>query len=435
MINLRRIGHIKKNILSNRFVQNLGWLGIAEGINRFFRLFATFSLIKFLSLENYGLAALILTNFEIIRIFMQFGAASKVIQANEEDLESTCNGAYWLTWTVSISLFVIQAILSFPIAHFYQESRLIFPLIILASTYLIIPWGRVQSALIQRENRLKITASVNAVQLSTNNLLTAVFAWSGFGIWSVVLPVLMTTPINAIISLRCHSWRPTKGFTIDKWGEIGRFGISVLGGRALNIFRNQFDYLVIPLFFNLETLGLYSLAFNAGLGISINITQAITQALYPHLCDARSSLDELKKTYFDSLKTIALIIIPFILLQSTLSPIYIPFLGRLTGKDLTDAIPILIIICLSAIPRPFFLGVYQLLMALGKPNVFLRLDVLFTIMFSVAVLLGAIVGSQFGSIIWVAIAVLAVHFLVMPIFIVWATRYALNPARNLLKEA
>lgn len=110
-------------------------------------------------------------------------------------------------------------------------------------------------------------------------------------------------------------------------------------------------------------------------------------------------------------------------------------LGRLTGKDLTDVIPILIIICLSAIPRPFFLGVYQLLMALGKPNVFLRLDVLFTIMFSGAILLGAILGSHLGNIIWVAIAVLAVHFLVMPIFIVWATRYALNPARNLLTEA
>lgn len=434
MIKLRQVGHLKKNLLKNRFVQNLGWLGIAEGINRIFRLFATFSLVKFLSLENYGLAALILTNFEIIRIFMQFGAASKVIQANERDLESTCNGAYWLTWTVAVSLFIIQAIIAFPIAHFYEEDRLILPLIILASTYLIIPWGRVQAALIQRENRLRITATVNAVQLSTNNLLTAVFAWSGFGIWAVVLPVLMTTPINAIISLRCHSWRPSKGFTTDKWREIGRFGMSVLGGRALNIFRNQFDYLVIPLFFDLETLGLYSLAFNAGLGISINITQAITQALYPHLCDARSSLAELKKTYFDSLKTIALIIVPFILLQSTLSPIYIPILGRLTGKDLTDVIPILIIICLSAIPRPFFLAVYQLLMALGKPNVFLRLDILFTIMFSAAVLLGAILGAQFGNIIWVAIAVLVVHFLVMPVFITWATRYALNPARNLLKE-
>ena len=147
------------------------------------------------------------------------------------------------------------------------------------------------------------------------------------------------------------------------------------------------------------------------------------------------ALSELKKTYFDSLKTITLIIIPFILLQSTLSPIYIPLLGRLTGKDLTDVIPILIIICLSAIPRPFFLAVYQLLMALGKPNVFLRLDVLFTLMFSGAVLLGAILGSHFGTIIWVAIAVLAVHFLVMPVFIIWATRYALNPLRNLLKEA
>ena len=137
----------------------------------------------------------------------------------------------------------------------------------------------------------------------------------------------------------------------------------------------------------------------------------------------------------DSLKTIALIIVPFILLQSTLAHVYVPLLSDLAKNDWNAAIPILVLICLSAIPRPFFMAVYQLLMALGKPNVFLKLDVLFTTLFAGAILLGATLGSQFGSIIWVAIAVLAVHCLVMPIFIVWATRYALNPRRNLLKEA
>ncbi|NEP76350.1 lipopolysaccharide biosynthesis protein [Okeania sp. SIO2G5] len=434
MINFQRIGHIKKNILSNRFVQNLGWLGIAEGINRIFRLFATFMLIKFLSHENYGLTALIFANFEYIRIFMRFGAAAKVIQSEPEDLESTCNGAYSLTWTIGLGLSVVQAALAVPIANFYGEEQLILPLIALSLTYLIIPLGRVQSALIQRENRLKITATINAVQLSSNNLLTAIFAWAGLGIWAVVLPVLLTTPINAFISLRCHSWRPSKRFSTEKWSEIGRFGMSVLGGRILNVFRNNFDYLVIPLFFDLETLGLYFFAFNAGLGISVNITQAITQALYPHLCDARSSLSELKNTYFDSLKTIALIIVPFILLQSTLANVYVPLLSDLANNDWNEAVPILVLICLSAIPRPFFLAVYQLLMALGKPNVFLKLDFLFTVMFSGAILLGANLGSRFDNIIWVAIAVLAVHFLVMPVFIIWATRYALNPVRNLIKE-
>ncbi|MEO0688565.1 MAG: oligosaccharide flippase family protein [Cyanobacteria bacterium J06649_11] len=253
---MKRIGRIKKDILSNRFVRNLGWLGIAEGVNRIFRLFATFMLIKFLSHESYGLTALIFANFEYIRIFMRFGAAAKVIQSSSEELEATCNGAYWLTWTVGIGLFLIQSSLAIPIAHFYGEDKLILPLFILASTYLIIPIGRVQSALIQRENRLRITATINALQLSTNNLLTAIFAWCGLGIWAVVLPVLLTTPINALVSLRCHDWRPSGGFTTDKWKEIGRFGTSVLGGRVLEVFRNNFDYLVIPLFFDLETLGL-----------------------------------------------------------------------------------------------------------------------------------------------------------------------------------
>ena len=428
MINFQQIGRLKTYISKNRFVRNLGWLGMAEGVNRVFRLMATVMLARNLGVREFGLVALIFASFEYVKIFMQFGAGAKVIQAQEEELESVCNGAYWLTWTVGIVLFILQSSLAFVVANFYEEPDIVLPLIILSTTYLIIPFGRIQSALIQRENRLKITATINATQLSTANVLTAFFAWAGLGIWAVVLPILLTTPINAFISLKCHPWRPSKGFTTENWGAIGRFGASVLGGRGLNVFRNNFDYLVIPLFFDdLEKLGLYSFAFNAGLGISVNIIQAITQALYPHLCDARPSLSELKKVYFESLRTIALIIIPFVLLQSSLANIYVPIIF---GEKWDAAIPILILICLSAIPRPFFMATYQLLMALGKPNVFFGLDILFTIAFCGAICLGGLTQSIIG----VAIAVLAVHFLVMPIFIAWATRYAFDPTRHLLSK-
>jgi O-antigen/teichoic acid export membrane protein len=87
------------------------------------------------------------------------------------------------------------------------------------------------------------------------------------------------------------------------------------------------------------------------------------------------------------------------------------------------AIPILMLICLSAIPRPFADAASQLLVAIGKPNLDLRWNILFTVMFAGALLIGV-----HWQAIGVATAVLLAHVICLPLFTFWATRYVfINP--------
>ena len=117
---------------------------------------------------------------------------------------------------------------------------------------------------------------------------------------------------------------------------------------------------------SIEALGIYYFAFNAGLGISLGIITSIKSALLPHLCNARDNLSQFRSRYFSSLKTIALVIVPMVLLQSSLAPIYLPIVF---GDKWINAIPVLMLICLSAIPRPFADSASQLLLAVDKPEI------------------------------------------------------------------
>ncbi|MHC5831979.1 MAG: oligosaccharide flippase family protein, partial [Nostoc sp.] len=98
------------------------------------------------------------------------------------------------------------------------------------------------------------------------------------------------------------------------------------------------DYLIIGRFLGINALGIYYFAFNAGLGISQNVINAFTSALFPHLCAARGDLKELKERYFSSLKFTAIIVVPLILLQSSLAPFYVPIVF---GQKWVTAVPIL----------------------------------------------------------------------------------------------
>ncbi|WP_253274355.1 lipopolysaccharide biosynthesis protein [Myxosarcina sp. GI1] len=400
---------------NSTFTRNLGWLGLSGAVIRVTRLLTTIVLARFLTQHDYGLVAIVLTTNDIVRVFTRNGIGTRLIQAKAENVSQLAQSAYWLNWVIAIALFVIQCIAAFPLAWFYRDEQLILPICAMAFSLLLIPHGLVQAALIQRENRLKAIALVEMVQFSTDNVLSLIFAIAGLGMWAIILPKLLVPPIWVYIMLKNHSWRPKLKFTTVGWGDLLRFGRNVLGVELLNNLRGNLDYLIVGRFLSIDALGVYYFAFNAGLGISLGIITSIKAALLPHLCDARANIVQFKQRYFGSMKTVALIIVPMVLLQSSLAPIYVPLVF---GEKWISAIPVLILVCLSAIPRPFADSASQLLIAVDKPQIDLYWNVIFTTLFSLSLLIGVYWQS-----IGVAATVLLVHAVCLPLFTIWATRY------------
>jgi O-antigen/teichoic acid export membrane protein len=407
------------NQLSNQFIRNIGWLGGAELINRVFRLGTTVVLARTLSPQDYGLAAIVLTTQDITTVFtLNSGIGNKIIHADQKDVQSLANTAYWLNWIICSLLFLIQCIAAFPVALFYKEQKLILPICTIALIYLMVPIFSTQNAFNNRENKLKVAAICNALQSMTANIAAILFAWLGLGMWSLVLPVVLTTPIWIIVNYKYQPWRPSGKFTLHRWQEIVKFGKDILGSEILDKIRANLDYFLIGRFLGVEALGLYFFAFNAGLGISMNVINAMVWPLFPHLCAARQNFQQFKNRYFSSLRTIALVIIPLVLLQSSLAPFYVPIIF---SQKWVAAIPILTIICLSAIPRPFAAAAAMLLQSVDKGWINLCWNMIFTCIFATSL----IIGMQWGTI-GVATAVLITHAVAMPIFSIWATKYVFS---------
>jgi len=399
----------------NPFLKNIGWMGISGVIIRIFRLITTVGLARFLSPYDFGLAAIVLTTNEFVQVFSRNGIGAKLIQADEKDIEELSQSAYWLGWLVFISLFFLQCLAAFPIAWIYHDNKIILPICLMATTFLLIPFADVQCALIQRENRIKVIALSDTLQITIDNLLSLALAFGGLGMWAIVLPKVLVTPIWVYIMLRNHSWRPRGSFTTEYWEALLDFGRNVLGIKILTTLRSNLDYLIVGRFLGIQELGVYYFAFNAGLGISSGVISSINVALLPHLCAVRSDLSQLWERYRTSLKTIALTIIPLVLVQSSLAPFYVPIVF---GQKWVGVIPVLVLICLSAIPRPFADATSQLLLSVDKAQLDLRWNLLFTGVFTLSLL----IGVQWQSL-GVAIAVLATHAVLMPLFVIWGTRY------------
>ena len=419
-IRIRLFETLLQKLFQNRFIRNMGWLSAAELVGRISRLITVILLARFLDPHAYGLAAIVITVNEFALVFsMRSGIGSKLIQAGEAELESLLETAYWMNWIVGISLCLLQCLAAFPVAYFYKDSAIILPICLSASVYLMLPLYGVQLSLIYRENRLNVVALCNALHAIVSNGLSIILAILGFGMWAIVLPLILVYPVWVIIGRRNHAWRSSHKFTLKGWQTIAGFSLNILGVELLTKLRGNLDYLLVGLFLGVDTLGIYYFAFSAGLGTSISVINAFTWSLFPHLCEAREDRQEMQKRYLNGLKTSAFLFVPLIALQSGLAPFYVPIVY---GEKWISAIPILILICLSALPRPFAESASVLLQATDRTRENLHWNLLFTIAFLIALF-----PAAKTSILGVAVTVLVTHLVALPLFTAWASRRTFSP--------
>jgi teichuronic acid exporter len=410
-----------KSLVSSRYAKNLGWLGGAELINRIFRLATTITLIRVFSKSDYGTLSAIYTTFEFMLAFsLNEGIGSKILQAEPEDVEEVANSVYWMNWILMGSIFLLQCAFAYPIALFYKNPGLVGPLCLLGLCYLQMPTYMVHDSLLARDNRLEVRAWGVSGQAILANILIVILVPLGYGVWGVVWSMVLTYPVWTFLMYRNHPWRP-KRFSLTGWRSISQFGFRVLGVELLNRIRMNVDYVIVAGLMGTEALGLYFFAFNAGLGISQSVLWSIASTWYPEFCEVRSDLTLLRQKCIKTFKTIGMIIVPMVILQVSLAWFYIPILAK--GDKWNAAIPIVMIICLSAIPLAIARSTSHLLRALDQIRLDLIWNTIFVGIFSVSILAAVLVSKRFfgptdtqSVLISVAVTVLVTQALMMPAF-------------------
>ena len=400
--------------MTSRFARNLGSMGTAQIATRLTRLLTTIILTRLLTPHDYGLAAVVLTVYELVALFTRNGISAKVVQASEADVPAVARTAYTLTWMVCGALVLVQAALALPIAWFYRDPQLALPIALMGLIYLATPLSNIQGAFMQREGRLGRIALTGAVQMIADNALTAVFALCGMGMWAIILPKLLVAPIWTIGVRTGHPWRMTGGWSLAGWQDIARFSRDVVGVELMTTLQANVDNLIVGAFLGVQALGLYYFAFNAGLGITLGLVNAFGAAVYPHLCEVREDPAALTDRYRATQWTMGKIVVPLILAQVLLAPIYVPIVF---GAKWVPAIPVMMLICLSALPRPFAATCSQLLKAIGRPDIELRWQAVLTVL-----LIGGLMVGCTGGIQGVALAVLIVQGVVLILYIARAPR-------------
>jgi len=333
-----------RRLTRHRLARNIGWLTGAEMVSRIGRIFAAVILARQLDATAFGVAAIAITVFEIVRVFTENGIGAAVVRAGKTDFDRVANTAHRLMWLVCIGLAAVQLMIGICLEALLPGRSAGAMVAMLSVVFLVMPFGLLHAYCLQRDERMKHLAAVGSAQAVADHVLTAVLALCGFGAWAIVLPKVLTVPIW-LLGVRHNSpWTRHSEAGFAPAGALLKFSMPVLGAELLSAFRDQLDKLIVSLVLGIEALGLYYFAFNAGLGVSTALNRAFANAVYPNLCAAADKLRAFRKAVLGLGLPLSLAYC----VQAAAALVYVPVVF---GADWATAAPLVALLCLGGPAR------------------------------------------------------------------------------------
>ena len=335
--------------MKNKIASGLFWklleLAGAQGV----QFVVALVLARLMSPEEYGTIGLIMIFITIANVFVQSGFATALIQRpdiREEDYSSVFRISLLLAVPVWLLLYI-----GAPAVAAYYDVPVLKPLLRVMGLVLF-PGAviSVQTAYVSREMNFRqlFKATMSAVILSG---AAAIFLASrGFGVWAMAAQQLIYYAALMTGLFITVEWRPSAGFDAERlYGLIigKRYSQADLGGYSRG---EQFPKL-----------------------ITSNLSAAIQAVLLPAYAKNQSDPVRLKGMMKQSIRFSAFAVFP---MMAGLAGCSVPLVRVLLTDKWLFSVPYLCIMCLCYAFWPIHVTNLQMVTALGRSDLFLKLEIL-----------------------------------------------------------
>lgn len=386
--------------LTSKTVSGIFWNGAQKFSSLGIQLIITILIARVLLPEDYGLIGMLTIFTSLGNIFLDSGFGQALIRkqdATDEDYTSV----YFSQIVLGLLIYVILYSVSPIIADFFNEQKLES---IAKVTFLIFPinsLGLVHGTIMKKELKFKQYAKITILASVISGTTAVILAYSGFGVWTLVLQMLLQSFLLRILIWNLVKWKPSLTFSVKTLKEIAPFSFSLLGIGVIKIITRNIYTLLIGKFYPLQEVGFYNQAKRFEEIPTQSITGIIQNVSYPVLSTKQTDDVKLRLGYRKIITQTMFIITPLMLILLAVGDNL--FYVLLTEKWM-PAVPYFRLLCIFGLLYPLHSINENILKVKGRgkklvlleviKNVLLFTSILITLKMSVsALLIGSIVTS------------------------------------------
>lgn len=363
---------MNETITKNSVFSNLIWRFAERCGAQVIQFIVSIVLARILAPEAYGTIALVLVVAQISQVFVDSGLGNALIQKKDaDDLDFSSVFYFNVVWCLII--YFIIFISSPYIAYFYNDMSLTWVIRILCLTVVISGLKNVQQAYVSRSMQFKkfFFATIWGTLLSA--FVGILLALMGKGVWALVAQKVVNIGVDTLILWFTVKWRPKLMFSFSRLKTLISYGWKILLSALLDSVYGNIRQLIIGKMYSKEDLAFYNQGDQFPNLVVSNINSSIDSVLLPTLSREQDNHNTVKNMTRRAIKISTYIMAPMMIgLCFTANSIVLVIL---TEKWL-PCVPFLQIFCISYLFYPIHTANLNAIKAMGRSDLFLKLEVI-----------------------------------------------------------
>lgn len=327
-------------------------------------------LARMLSPEVFGQIALITVVINLSQSIIEGGLGTALVQNRDVD-----DRDYSTVFYICMAMSVVIAALVFAgaplLAGYYKSPEMLLPLRVYIFSVFFSSYASILMARMQREMRFKQILYCSLTATCVSGALAVALAFTGAGIWTLVVYYFSHTVVNCIAMFAAVRWRPRLSFSVARAKVLYGFGWKMLASSLLCSLYYDLRSLIIGKRFSTEALGYYDRGNQIPFVISSALDSSVQSVMFPVLAKSQDDKGVLRGILHRSLTLSALIVIPAMVGLSAVADTFIRLL--LTDKWLPSVV-FMEVLCIghaaSAITAPNLVAIK----AMGRSDIYMKLE-------------------------------------------------------------
>lgn len=402
------------SISPRKILSGFGWISLSVYLNKIFGFITTLILAKLLTPKDFGLVAIAAILIEILTIFKDMGLTEALIYRKEE-VDKASNTAFLMVLGLNSILFVIALIIAPFAASFYDNPSVMPVMIILSSNLILNGMQTVPYALLRKAINFRSMVIPTVVPVGISSVASIVMAFTGFGVWSLVLKSTIQSFLTMVMIFKAVKFRPRLAFDKKIAAEMMKYGKFIIGSSIFLVLLYNIDKFYVSKFSGISELGFYTLAMSiATLPIS-EFSHIIGNVMFPVLSKLNQEMELFKASFLKTFRYVSMISIPMAFGLSTYGPSLIDYFY---GEKWAAMAAPLQILSFCALLRGMSAIIYDGLKAIGYPNIMQK----FIIMRLVVVALMGVPSIHYFGLNGICFAILGAYLIAFAFDLVTVTR-------------
>lgn len=363
-------------------------------------------LARILSPSDYGLIGMLTFFIALSNVFIESGFAKALIQ-NQNCKDVDFSTAFITNISISLIIYIILYISAPYIALFYEEPSLTLITRVMSINFVLGAFNIVHRAKLMAEVDFKSLAIINFGGTIIGGGVGIAMAYMDYGVWALVSQTITSTIAMMFLFPFFTKWSPSLRFAKDSFNKLFNYGSKLLITGVVATIVNNLTTIFIGRFYKSEALGYYTRATQYSDLAAYTINDVFNTVTFPVLSSLQNDRDRLVQVYSRILFYTALFTFPLMVLFALFAK---PIVVIMLTEKWLPCVPLLQILCIARMFTPISSINMNLLNAVGRSDLFMKLD-FYKIPYSlVAIFIAVPLGVE--AVVWANLITTFVSFLV-----------------------